>query len=82
MENQADLLRLVNLRVILKFNILMRVILYSYICTYSLVEQTGTGSCQEIVEALNINLVTAWNYLKRAGYKKKLGTARKTAETF
>ena len=36
------------------------------------VEQDRHASCQEIAEALNISLITVWNHLKRAGYKKKL----------
>jgi len=38
-----------------------------------LVEQDWHASCQEIAEALNINHMTAWNHLKKANYKKKLG---------
>ncbi|CAH2092000.1 unnamed protein product [Euphydryas editha] len=37
-----------------------------------LMEQDRHVSCQEIAEALNINHMTVWNHLKRAGYEKKL----------
>ncbi|CAH2103465.1 unnamed protein product [Euphydryas editha] len=37
-----------------------------------LMEQDRHASCQEIAEALNINHMTVWNHLKRAGYEKKL----------
>jgi len=40
--------------------------------TLQLVEQDHHLSCQEIAEALNINQMTVWNYLKRSGYQKKL----------
>ena len=37
-----------------------------------LVDQDHHVNCQEIAEALNINDMTVWNHLKRAGYQKKL----------
>lgn len=37
-----------------------------------MVEEDRHASCQEIAEALNINHMTVWNHLKKAGYEKKL----------
>lgn len=37
-----------------------------------MVEENRHASCQEIAEALNINHMTVWNHLKKAGYEKKL----------
>lgn len=37
-----------------------------------LVEQDRHGTCREIADALNINHMTVWNHLKKAGYTKNL----------